>query len=225
MQAKKNLPYLVARPYILALKGLALLLLSQGVWASSVQLSLVDQKGNPLKSAVITLTPIAVAPRAQKQTPVSVAQINKEFVPEVSVVLTGTPISFPNQDSIGHHVYSFSKAKTFDLPLYQGTPSEPIIFDTPGLVTLGCNIHDWMRAYVIVVDTPYYQISDEQGVASIDALAPGDYELEVWHSRQRSSFSETITLDASYTRQLVIKTKPQFRSRRTSTKKNRNYND
>jgi plastocyanin len=82
--------------------------------------------------------------------------IDREFTPYVSVIQTGTRVEFPNRDPIQHHVYSFSPAKTFEIKLYSGRSPESILFDKPGVITIGCNIHDWMIAYVLVVPTPYF---------------------------------------------------------------------
>lgn len=109
-------------------------------------------------------------------------QVDSQFAPRVLAVTVGSRVSFPNRDDIRHHVYSFSSAKRFELPLYSGTPSEPVLFDVPGVVALGCNIHDWMIGYVHVLDTPYHAVSGEQGAASIRAPA-GRYQLRVWHER------------------------------------------
>src|SRR6185369_4397725 len=117
-------------------------------------------------------------------------QIGKQFVPHVLVVPVGTAVSFPNRDQIRHHVYSFSPAKTFEIPLYAGQPERLIDFDRPGEVVLGCNIHDWMKAYVFVVDTPYFAVTDAAGLAAI-ALPAGDYRVEVWHPQQDGEPSAT----------------------------------
>ncbi len=90
-------------------------------------------------------------------------------------------MSFPNHDIVRHHVYSFSPPKPFEIKLYVGTPVAPIIFDKPGEVVLGCNIHDHMLAYVYVVDTPYFAKTDASGVATIEELPAGDYDLQIWH--------------------------------------------
>jgi plastocyanin len=84
------------------------------------------------------------------------AQQKKQFVPEVLVVPVGSEVRFPNHDTVRHHVYSFSPAKKFELKLYTGTPANPVLFDRPGVVVLGCNIHDQMVGWILVVDTPYY---------------------------------------------------------------------
>lgn len=189
----------------------------------SASLSLTDQKGVALTDAVVTFSAVAKHPTVLQESKAVIDQINKEFEPQVSVVQAGTAISFPNNDNILHHVYSFSKTKSFDLPLYAGTPSEPVVFDTPGLVTLGCNIHDWMRAYVVVVDTPFYEISNHNGSVEISDIPFGEYVLEVWHPRQRKPFKDTVNIGEGYSLNLEIATKPQLRSRRHSSGKGSRY--
>ena len=85
-----------------------------------------------------------------------VDQVDKEFTPKVNAILVGTSVIFPNHDNVRHQVYSFSPAKRFELPLYAGVPAQPVVFDTPGVVVLGCNIHDWMVGYVYVSESPYF---------------------------------------------------------------------
>jgi plastocyanin len=109
-------------------------------------------------------------------------QQEMRFVPSVLAVRTGTSVTFPNRDDIRHQVYSFSPTKRFELRLYQGTPSEPVVFDKPGLVVLGCNIHDWMVGYIYVTDDPWFAVSDAQGKVSFDDLPAGDYRVTLWHS-------------------------------------------
>lgn len=109
-----------------------------------------------------------------------VDQINKQFSPRVSVVELGTAVTFPNKDNIRHHVYSFSEAKPFELKLYSGMPSHPVVFDKVGVVTLGCNIHDVMLGYVLVVDTTFHALGNRQGLAQIVGVPAGDYLLYAW---------------------------------------------
>ena len=199
-------------------------LCGQPAFGEAVAISLSDHKGKPLKNAVVSFKPMnAISKAIPKSASTTIAQVNKEFEPEVSVVQAGTAIKFPNKDDISHHVYSFSKAKTFDLPLYKGVPAEPVIFDTPGLVTLGCNIHDWMRAYVVVVDTPYYKISAENGTLSINGIPSGEYEMEIWHPRQRKVYKDLVEISQDFSLSLTIPTKPQLRSRRNSAGGKRKY--
>ncbi len=128
---------------------------------------------------VIVFDPLDAAPPAGRDA-VSIDQINQRFVPRVSVVRTGTVITFPNSDRIRHQVYSFSPAKIFTLKLYAGSPQTPVTFDHAGLVVLGCNIHDKMVAFVGVVDSPYFAKTPESGVATLN-LPVGRYRLRAWH--------------------------------------------
>jgi hypothetical protein len=107
-------------------------------------------------------------------------QINKQYVPRVTVLRTGTEVTFPNSDHIRHQVYSFSPAKTFSLKLYAGSPPTSIVFDKAGLVVLGCNIHDRMVAFVGVVDSPYFAKLTNSGSAAL-TLPAGRYRLKVWN--------------------------------------------
>ena len=108
-------------------------------------------------------------------------QKNRMFVPHVLPIQTGTAVTFPNSDDIHHQVYSFSAAKSFQLPLYKGTPARPVVFDRAGVVTLGCNIHDRMSAYIVVVDTPYFALGNRNGRAELDNLSEGKYLVHVWY--------------------------------------------
>ncbi|MEB0133760.1 methylamine utilization protein [Actimicrobium sp. CCC2.4] len=113
--------------------------------------------------------------------PAQIEQKGRAFMPLVTVVQTGASISFPNNDSVRHQVYSFSPAKVFELKLYSGAGGEPLLFDKPGTVIIGCNIHDKMSAYIQVVDTPYFAKTDTTGKAVIDNLPAGKYNLKVWY--------------------------------------------
>ncbi|GLX13176.1 hypothetical protein Pstr01_14150 [Pseudomonas straminea] len=149
--------------------------------AASLQGEVVDTKGAPLADAVVTLRGAAVSSTAAAGKAV-MDQQDMRFVPSVLAVRSGTAVTFPNRDDIRHQVYSFSPAKRFELRLYQGTPSEPVVFDKPGLVVLGCNIHDWMVGYIYVTDDPWFAVSDAQGRVSFDNLPAGEYQVTLWHS-------------------------------------------
>lgn len=149
--------------------------------AAPVQVQVGDAQGKPLAGAVVYLDSPDAA-RAVKPMPrVHVAQAQRQFVPQVAVVTTGTAVDFPNQDTVRHHVYSLSPAKRFELKLYIGKPEAPVVFDRAGVAVLGCNIHDNMVGWVVILDTPYHARTDEQGRASIDA-PPGSYRLRTWHA-------------------------------------------
>src|SRR5689334_3709549 len=120
--------------------------LATSLSAATIVVDVRDPKAAPLGDAVVYAVPEGREAPAGARTAV-IDQKNKTFVPHVLPVQAGTAVKFPNSDDIQHQVYSFSPAKTFNLPLYKGTPANPIVFDTPGVVTLGCNIHDTMSAY------------------------------------------------------------------------------
>ncbi|WP_423815429.1 methylamine utilization protein [Pseudomonas guineae] len=162
-----------------ALSLLGMLLLSTPLHAASLQAEVIDSQGQSLGNAVISLRNSAGAATAPAKAIMD--QRAQQFAPNVLAVRSGTSVAFPNSDNIRHHVYSFSLAKRFELRLYQGTPSEPVIFDKPGVVVLGCNIHDWMLGYVYVTDDPWFAVSDEQGRLSLDQLPAGRYTVSLWH--------------------------------------------
>ena len=119
-------------------------------------------------------------------------QIQEQFAPQMLAVRVGTQVRFPNHDQVHHHVYSFSKTKKFELPLYKGEDTEPVLFDKPGVVKVGCNIHDWMSGVILVVPTPYYAMTDESGQFTLTDLAEGTYALASWHEDSRTKIKKTI---------------------------------
>lgn len=151
--------------------------------AATVSVTVTDQSKALLDDAVIYAVQVPGINTIPKRGGI-VDQVNKEFLPYVTAVQAGTAVSFPNKDNIRHHVYSFSPAKTFELRLYSGTPSKPVVFDKPGAVVLGCNIHDWMLAYIYVVDTPHFA-KTAKGGARLDGLPAAEYELRAWHPQLR----------------------------------------
>ncbi len=149
---------------------LALLGLGCELRAGALEVTVRDAQGAAVADAVVYATGKGVkSERGHDQEVID--QQNKQFIPYVTAVQVGTSILFPNKDNIRHHVYSLSPAKKFELPLYSGIPAAPVVFDKEGFVTLGCNIHDWMIAYVAVLATPYFEVTDRQGHATL-ARAP-----------------------------------------------------
>lgn len=164
-------------------RGLALLtvlVFASDLLAGSLEVIVKDDKGRTVSDAVAYAAAAGAASAAAKKQTV-VDQRDKQFVPYVTAVQVGTAVIFPNSDKIRHHVYSFSPAKKFELPLYSGVPAEPVLFDKTGFVTLGCNIHDWMIAYVAVLPTPYFQVTRQDGRAVFKDLPAGQYTMQVWH--------------------------------------------
>lgn len=175
-------------PLRFALVWLTLLIVPPAASGStgSLVFQVRDSSGKPVPDAAVWATPAAPPEALPEPEEATIDQINKEFVPHVTVVRVGTPVLFPNQDDIRHHVYSFSAPKRFELPLYKGEPAEPVVFDTPGTVALGCNIHDSMVAHVVVVETPFFAVTDAEGAARISGLPAGECEVDVWHPRLRA---------------------------------------
>ena len=165
------------------MKRLAVLLLlsactlaAQAVpWAVLVR----NPAGQPLADAVVAVE-INGKTQRTSSAKAEMGQRDKQFAPQLLVIQTGTSVNFPNFDTVRHHVYSFSPIKVFETKLYSGTPSEPIVFDKPGVATLGCNIHDRMSAHIIVVDTPIFARTDASGIARLE-LPAGEHQLKLWH--------------------------------------------
>jgi len=165
------------------LASFVVLSLAAGAAASaSVNVQLTDAAGAPLADAVVMLEPVGARLPPKPMQGAQIVQHDLQFDPAVTVVTTGTAVMFPNQDTVKHHVYSYSPAKTFQIKLYAGVPHAPIVFDKPGVAVLGCNIHDGMVAWVVVSDTPLWARSAAGGRAKVADVPPGNYQLHVWHA-------------------------------------------
>lgn len=168
--------------------------------AADVRVQVSDGSGKPLADAVVFLESATAKVASKPATGMEIAQSGKQFAPPVTVVPVGSSVHFPNRDTVRHHVYSFSPTKTFELKLYTGTPANPVLFDKPGVVVLGCNIHDHMIAWVLVVETPYYGKTNEQGRLTLSNVAAGAYRLRSWHSAMApgaTPHSQAITVAAT----------------------------
>jgi plastocyanin len=173
--------------------------------ASTIQVRVRDAAGRPVSDAGVYALPVAArVPEARGRT-VSIEQVDREFVPYVTVLQAGTSATFPNRDPIMHHVYSFSPAKAFEIKLYSGNAPNEILFDKPGVVTLGCNIHDWMVGYVLVVPTPYFAKSGADGEARLRDVPAGGYQVHAWHPQQRAPAAPlTVALEANATQEANV---------------------
>ena len=152
------------------------------VGAAPVSVQIADSAGRALPDAVVLLEPLEGKVPVKPMPEAQLAQEKRQFKPRVTLITVGTAVNFPNFDTVRHHVYSFSKAKAFELKLYAGVPSQPVVFDKPGIAVLGCNIHDRMAAWVVVADTPWHAMSGADGLARIADAPPGAYQLSVWHA-------------------------------------------
>lgn len=160
--------------------------------AASIQGTVLDHHNNPVENAIISLMPVnrEHLPPMGHATEADMDQSKKQYVPYDLPVRTGTAVRFPNKDNIKHHVYSFSPSKQFELKLYSGVHPTPVIFDKPGVVALGCNIHDWMLGYIYILDTPYFAKTDNKGELSIQSIPEDSYIVSVWHPRLRGKINE-----------------------------------
>jgi plastocyanin len=158
---------------------LAAWILCSRVEAGSILVTVKDGQGTLVSDAVVyaKASKPVVSPEEKQAV---IEQRDKQFVPYVTAIQVGTSVTFPNRDSVRHDVYSLSPAKEFELPLYAGIPAEPVTFDKEGFVTVGCNIHDWMVAYIAVLPTPYFQVTGKDGRTVLEDLPAGQYTVQVW---------------------------------------------
>jgi len=204
------------------LPGLALIVLTAhaALAQNEIVATVVDAKGNAVADAVVVAVPADGAMRLPARRDAVVDQVDKEFTPKVNAILVGTPVIFPNHDNVRHQVYSFSRAKRFELPLYAGIPAQPVLFDTPGVVVLGCNIHDWMVGYIYVSESPYFAKTRADGKAVIADLPAKSYVVRVWHPQLEGGEATTKkSVDLTGRRRVevewTLKLKPEVRVRRS----------
>ena len=183
------------------LGGLFLLLtLPQAALAGALEVRVTDASGKPLPGAVVFLESAAARAAVKPAATVEIPQVARQFTPQVTVVPVGTAVNFPNRDTVRHHVYSFSPVKKFEIKLYVGTPTAPVVFDQPGIAVLGCNIHDAMAAWVVVVDTPWYGQTGADGKHAFAQVPSGAYRLRVWHAWLpvgASAHDQALKIDAA----------------------------
>jgi plastocyanin len=153
--------------------------------AAPLTVRVVDAKGRPVKDAVVTVR-AGAATKPGSGGSFSVSQKDMQFHPFVLVVPVGAKVSFPNLDPTRHHVYSFSPAKKFELKLFAKDQSRSVTFDRPGVVALGCNIHDAMTAFIYVSDTQYSAKTGANGVAQFANAPGGSGKVSVWHPYLRA---------------------------------------
>jgi plastocyanin len=173
--------------FVLALLPIATILAAEPGISGRV----VGPDGKGIAEAVVFVqSPVDSTAAATRQR-AAMDQINKTFVPGVLPIVVGSEVRFPNHDQIHHHVYSFSRTKTFELPLYKGQDALPVRFDKPGVVNVGCNIHDWMSGIILVLPTRHYAMTDANGRFTLPELPAGDYTLVAWHAQSRAKLDET----------------------------------
>lgn len=144
-----------------------------------LEIQLRDEQGKPVRDAVIGALVAGARSSAAPGATTQIVQRKREFQSAITAVQTGTGVLFPNLDTVRHHVFSFSPTKRFELKLYAGTPTTPVVFDRAGVAVLGCNIHDRMAGWVVVMDTPIMAQTDTNGQVVLE-LPPGEHRLQAW---------------------------------------------
>jgi plastocyanin len=189
----------------------ALVAAAQPSAAAEISVTVLDRDGRSISDAVVTATPIWAKPLAASGAkPAVMDQRDRAFVPRVLAVSVGSQVEFPNNDSVSHQVYSFSPAKRFQLALYKGETHPPVTFDQPGLVVLGCNIHDSMVGYIYVTSAPYFGTTEASGILALKDLPADDYQIAVWSpyiADAPASLSRTVHVEA-------LRARPEPRPRR-----------
>jgi len=122
-------------------------------------------------------------------------QRDGQFIPHLMVVRKGTAVEFPNSDVTAHHVYSFSKPNNFVLPLYKGDPHDPVTFNYDGVITIGCNIHDHMLAYIVVVESTVFGVTDASGHIELTVNDQAtEYAVNIWNPRIRDKQDDLVRI-------------------------------
>jgi plastocyanin len=176
--------------------GFIALCLAGAVQAADLTVVIRNANGRPVEDAVV------IADAAGRSAPAPgrfvINQRQMQFVPYVLVIPVGSTVEFGNLDPYRHHVYSFSPAKKFELKLFGQGETRPVRFDRPGLVSIGCNIHDAMQAFIQVVDTPFARKSDETGRVTLSGLPASVRQVRVYHPLLRAPGNQmTVAVDAS----------------------------
>ena len=191
----------------LAVPAIAAAALGGCAMAADLTVSVRGDDGAPLADAVVVVKPAGAAAAGAPirfTWPMVMSQQNITFNPYVLIVPVGAEVAFPNRDKVRHHVYSFSLAKKFELKLYGEQQERTVTFDRPGIVPLGCNIHDQMIGYIYVTDSPYSAKTDAAGEAVVRGLPGGAAAMTVWHpdmkahapqSRPVTGSRETVALE------------------------------
>lgn len=149
--------------------------------AGEITISVFDNAQKPVPNVVVILPDLKSAGLHKQQQVID--QIDVQFSPQLVVIEAGSKVTFPNSDKTRHHIYSFSPAKVFELPLYASSEVEIVTFDKPGIVHLGCNIHDQMHATLVVSEARVFAISDANGEVRLPATMAMPGNAMVWHKQ------------------------------------------
>lgn len=194
------------------------LLCATRAFSAELQVNVVDQRGAPLSHAPVYLTAEdgATLPLNLPAAVARMDQRNETFQPFLVTIPQGAQLRFTNSDVVNHHVYSFSAAKKLDVVVPIGGDSEAFVFTRPGPVSLGCNIHDHMLAYIYVAPSPYFGTTDEEGRTVLRDVPPGRYRLHGWHPRKPGFETEAVAVELGAegaSGRLTLKVRPDRRRR------------
>jgi plastocyanin len=160
---------------------LCLMSLSISAYSTAVEVFLYAPNGKPLKGIVVSVEPLKMQTQLKNADPVRISQLNKAFKPYLSVIQRNQPVEFINQDDITHHIYSASREQRFSFKMRSGSTHSKVQFNTAGQISMGCNIHDWMSGYLLILDTPYFSKTDVNGKVSITLPETGQAKINLWH--------------------------------------------
>ncbi|WP_228768397.1 hypothetical protein [Shewanella sp. TC10] len=175
--------------------------------ALSHQFTIVNSNSEPMPNMVVSLTALVPSPeqsinqpKGSTQPPIEVHQENKQFTPYITVIQKGYQLKFINDDDITHHIYSASGPKRFSFKLRKDNAQKDMVFDQAGHISMGCNIHDWMSGHVLVVDTPFYAVTNNLGQVEFDSVPDNEYQLDIWHPQlqiEDNKYSQKVSTPLS----------------------------
>lgn len=169
------------------------LLTAASVQAGTIDLVVRGANGQPLADAVVMIdSPGRNDAASRFPGPYRMMQKDIAFSPHILIVPVGANVTFPNMDKVRHHVYSFSTINRFELKLYGREENRSVTFPKAGVAALGCNIHDAMSAFVVVVDTPFAARTDAGGRVSISGVPAGRATLRIWHATLRAPGNQKV---------------------------------
>lgn len=173
---------------------ISFLLLSSQVLANHITVTVLDPTLEKIEGVVVYLSPLDKSSINSLTTQtLIISQNNKKFTPYIAVLQKGQKIKFKNQDDVTHHIYSVSGKNRFDFKVKAGEHNNNIDISAVGEVAMGCNIHDWMSGYVLVVDTPYFNKTTSTGISNFENIPSGNYKLTIWHPQLDINNNEFIT--------------------------------
>lgn len=177
---------------VLIVVSVGLTMTAQAAPGNSLRLQIVDERGVPVRDAVVELAPSRSLPGPIRfPWRMAMAQKDLQFVPGTLIIARGSTVAFPNLDRVRHSVYSFSAPARFTIDLYGRDQTRTHTFPIAGTVALGCNIHDDMRGYIRVTETPFAGKTDANGYVALSSMPSGTASLTVWHPRLRAPGNET----------------------------------